>query len=52
MSLGIRMTGTVGILRLAAEKGLLDVPVMVAQLRKSGFYLSESLIHAAFGRWL
>jgi predicted nucleic acid-binding protein len=52
VSLGIRMTGTVGVLRLAAERGLVDVPVMVAQLRQSGFYLSESLIHDAFGRWI
>ena len=51
-SLGLRVTGTVGVLRLAAERGLIEVPHVVAQLRQSGFYLSESLIRVAFGQWL
>jgi hypothetical protein len=37
---------------MAAERGLIDVPCVVAQLRESGFYLSESLIRTAFGEWL
>jgi predicted nucleic acid-binding protein len=50
--LGFRITGTIGLLRLAAERGLIHVPGVVEQLRQSGFYLSESLIRAAFGEWL
>lgn len=46
------MTGTIGFLRLAAERGLIHVPAIVGQLRQSGFYLSESLIQTAFGEWL
>jgi len=51
-SLGIRTTGTVGVLRLAAERGWIDVPATVIELRRSGCYLSESLIRSAFGEWL
>jgi predicted nucleic acid-binding protein len=50
--LRIRITGTVGVLRLAAERGWIDVPAVVAELRRSGLYLSESLIRSAFGPWL
>src|SRR5258708_24539107 len=41
--LRLRITGTIGVLRLAAERGLIDVPVVVAELRKTGFYLDEAL---------
>ena len=51
-SLGFRVTGTVGLLRLAAERGLVNAPDTVEQLRQCGFYLSESLIRAAFQEWL
>lgn len=51
-SLGFRITGTVGLLRLAAERGIINVPDTVEQLRQCGFYLSESLIRAAFQEWL
>ena len=50
--LRIRVTGTVGVLRLAAERGWIDVPAVVEQLRRSGLYLSESVIRSAFGQWL
>ena len=52
MLLRIRITGTVGVLRLAAERGWIDVPAVVEELRRSGLYLSESLIRSAFGQWL
>lgn len=52
IALGIRITGTIGVLRLAAECGCIDVSAVVAQLRRSGLYLSESLIESAFGKWL
>jgi predicted nucleic acid-binding protein len=51
-SLGLRITGTIGLLRLAAERGLIDVRATVAKLRTSGFYVTDSLIHAAFREWL
>lgn len=51
-SLGIRITGTVGVLRLAAERGLINVPLIVEELRRSGFYIHDSVIKAAFGKWL
>jgi predicted nucleic acid-binding protein len=51
-SLGLRMTGTVGVLRLAAERRLIDVRPVLARLRASGFYIHESVIHAAFENWL
>ena len=51
-ALGFRITGTVGVLRLGAERGLIDVPATVEQLRQCGLYLDESLIRAAFHEWL
>lgn len=51
-SFHLRITGTLGILRLAAERGLIDVPDVVSKLRQSGFYMQETLILAVFGRWL
>ncbi|MBN8729861.1 MAG: DUF3368 domain-containing protein [Acidobacteria bacterium] len=50
--LGIPMTGTLGVLRLAAERGMIDVPNVVDGLRNSGFYLNEGLIRLAFGPWM
>jgi predicted nucleic acid-binding protein len=35
LALRMRITGTVGVLRLAAERGLIDVPGVVSQLRES-----------------
>jgi predicted nucleic acid-binding protein len=49
---GMRITGTLGVLRLAAERGLINVPEVVRRLRQSGFYFEEKLIQAAFGPWL
>jgi predicted nucleic acid-binding protein len=48
----LRVTGTLGILRLAAEKELIDVPEVLARLRETTFYVDEDLIRAIFGRWL
>jgi len=50
--LGFRITGTIGVLRLAAERALIDVPALVEKLRKSGFHVTDSLIKAAFHEWL
>jgi hypothetical protein len=51
-SLHLRMTGTLGVLRLAAERRMIDVPAVVTAIRESGFYLDESLRRATFGKWM
>jgi predicted nucleic acid-binding protein len=48
----LRVTGTLGILRIAAEKELIDIPEVLARLRDTTFYVSEDLIWSIFGRWL
>ena len=48
----LRVTGTLGILRTAAEKDLIDVPDVLARLRATSFYVDEDLIRSIFGRWL
>lgn len=48
----LRVTGTLGILRIAAENELIDVPEVLAQLRDTNFYVAENLIRSIFGRWL
>lgn len=48
----LRVTGTLGILRIAAEKELIDVPEVLVRLRDTSFYVSEDLIKSIFGRWL
>lgn len=46
------MTGTLGVLRAAAERGLVNVPDLVARLKATTFYADEPLLKSAFGRWL
>lgn len=48
----LRVTGTLGILRAAAEKELIDVPEALARLRETSFYVDEGLIRTIFGEWL
>lgn len=48
----ILVTGTLGVLRAAAVKGLLDVPDVMRRLRMTNFYVDEALIEKEFGRWL
>ena len=48
----LRVTGTLGILRIAAENELIDVPQVLARLRDTSFYVNEGLIRSIFGRWL
>lgn len=50
--LGMRITGTIGVLRLAAERGMIDVQEVLPKLRLAGFYIDESVIQAAFEPWL
>lgn len=48
----LRVTGTLGVLRAAAEQGLLDVPNVVARLKTTSFYIDDELVRSVFGRWL
>ena len=48
----LEVTGTLGILRIAAERGLIDVPSVVRRLRSTNFYVGGDLILSFFGRWL
>lgn len=45
----LKVTGTLGVLRIAAEQGLIDVPTVIARLRKTNFYFNEGLIRSVFG---
>ena len=49
---GLRVTGTLGILRAAAERDWIDVPEVLARLRETTFYVEESLIRSIFSEWL
>jgi predicted nucleic acid-binding protein len=48
----LRVTGTLGVLRAAAERGLVNVPEIVVRLKATTFYADEALLKSAFGRWL
>lgn len=49
---GLRVTGTLGVLRVAAEWKLVDVNAVVRNLRATNFYVDENLIRLVFGKWL
>ena len=48
--LGLVVIGTVGLLERAAENGLIDLPVAVAKLRSTNFFVSDELLAAASAR--
>jgi len=48
----LRVTGTLGILRAAAERGMIDVPEVLTRLRATSFYVDDKLIRSVFGQWL
>lgn len=48
----LRVTGTLGVLRAAAEHDLIDVPDVLRRLRTTTFYSSEELLNRMFARWL
>jgi predicted nucleic acid-binding protein len=48
----LRVTGTLGVLRAAAEQGIVDVPEMLAKLKATTFYVDDDLIKTIFDRWL
>lgn len=48
----LRVTGTLGVLRAAAEAELLDVRNVVSRLQTTSFYVDEALLRAVFEKWL
>ena len=48
----LRVTGTLGVLRAAAELGLVDVPGLIVRIEAASFYADDALLTAVFGRWL
>jgi predicted nucleic acid-binding protein len=48
----LRATGMLGVLRAAAEPGLVDVPGLIARIKTTSFYADNALLTAVFGRWL
>jgi predicted nucleic acid-binding protein len=48
----LRVTGTLGVLRAAAEEGLLDVRDTLARLALTNFYADDTLLESVFGKWL
>ena len=42
---------TLGVLRTAAEKELIDIPTVIADLKSTNFYLDDRLL-AVFAEWL
>jgi predicted nucleic acid-binding protein len=47
---GFGVIGTIGILDLAAERGLVDLPAAVGRLRRTNFRRSESMLDALLER--
>ena len=48
----LRITGTLGVLRAAAERQMVDVSAIIADLRQTNFYFDEHLIRSTFSSWL
>ena len=47
-----RVTGTLGVLRAAADEGLIDVPAVLTRLSRTTFYTDPRLVDRLFQRWL
>lgn len=50
--LGLGVIGTVGLLRLAVERGLADASEVIEDLGRTNFYFSADLLRNAFAEWL
>ena len=48
----LRVTGTLGVLRTAAEHGLVNVTDLVTRLRATSFYVDDALVNDVFAQWL
>jgi predicted nucleic acid-binding protein len=47
---GLKVTGTLGILKLAAKRGLIDLPQAIADLRKTSLRMPEATVKEALGQ--
>jgi predicted nucleic acid-binding protein len=47
---GLTVLGTVGILEIAAERDLIELPTALAALRRTNIFVAESILTAAFER--
>jgi len=48
----LRVTGTLGVLRAAAEEGIVNVPHTLSKLKATSFYVDDDLLSKIFDRWL
>ncbi len=48
----IRVTGIVGVLLAAAERGFVDVPKVLNRLKATSFYIDDAVLEKEFARWL
>lgn len=48
----LRVTGTLGVLRAAAEQGLIDVNDVLPRLRATNFYVEEEFLRKVFVKWI
>jgi len=48
----LRVAGTLGILRAAAELDLINVTDAIARLQATNFYFDEDLVRSIFRKWL
>ncbi len=49
---GLRVTGTLGILELAAKDGLIDFPQAIARLRRTNFRSPDALLNALLKKYV
>lgn len=49
-ALGIMVTGTLGILDIAARRGLVDIADAIARLKRTNFHVSDELLEAVLKR--
>ena len=47
----LRVTGGLGVLRSRAERGLVNVPDLLARLKTTSFYLDDALVSRVFAPW-
>jgi predicted nucleic acid-binding protein len=49
-ALGLALTGTLGVLEQAAERGLIDLPSALIRLQETDFYVTSELIEVMLER--
>ena len=47
---GLRVMGTLGVLRAAADEGLLEVSDVLTRLKSTNFYVDDGLLETIFGK--